>query len=120
MGDGFMVAFQSAKKGLDCAVAIQRAFADHNAAAGEPVHIRIGLHAGEAVRENDDFFGKNVILASRIAGSASGGEILVSSLLRALVESSVDPDLFASSREVQLKGLEGSHRVYSVLAGARN
>ena len=28
MGDGFMVAFQSAKKGLDCAIAIQRAFAD--------------------------------------------------------------------------------------------
>ena len=26
MGDGFMVAFQSAKKGLDCAIAIQRAF----------------------------------------------------------------------------------------------
>ena len=31
MGDGFMVAFQSAKKGLDCAIAIQRAFAEHNA-----------------------------------------------------------------------------------------
>ncbi|MDP9237593.1 MAG: AAA family ATPase, partial [Chloroflexota bacterium] len=31
MGDGFMVAFQSAKKGLDCAVAIQRAFDGHNA-----------------------------------------------------------------------------------------
>ena len=83
MGDGFMVAFQSAKKGLDCAIAIQRAFDGHNAADGEHVKVRIGLHAGEAIKDGDDFYGKNVILASRVAGKAVGGEILVSSLLRA-------------------------------------
>ena len=68
MGDGFMVAFQSAKKGLDCAIAIQRAFAEHNAADGEHVKVRIGLHAGEAIKDGDDFYGKNVIMASRVAG----------------------------------------------------
>ena len=70
MGDGFMVAFQSAKKGLDCAIAIQRAFDGHNAADGEHVKVRIGLHAGEAIKDGDDFYGKNVILASRVAGKA--------------------------------------------------
>ena len=114
MGDGFMVAFQSAKKGLDCAIAIQRAFADHNAADGEHVKVRIGLHAGEAIKDGDDFYGKNVILASRVAGKAVGGEILVSSLLRALVESSVDAGMFGEPREVELKGLTGSHTVYAV------
>lgn len=114
MGDGFMVAFQSARKALACAVAIQRAFAAHNAAAGEHVRVRVGMHAGEAVRENDDFYGKNVILASRIAGQAKGGEILVSALLRQLVDSSVDGTMFGAARPMELKGLSGTHLVHEV------
>jgi class 3 adenylate cyclase len=114
MGDGFMVAFQSAKKGLDCAIAIQRAFADHNSANGEHVKVRIGLHAGETIKDGDDFYGKNVILASRVAGKAVGGEILVSSLLRSLVESGVDASIFGEARDVELKGLAGTHTVYAV------
>jgi class 3 adenylate cyclase len=114
MGDGFMVAFQSAKKALDCAIAIQNAFDGHNAVDGEHVKVRIGLHAGEAIKEGDDFYGKNVIMASRVAGKAVGGEILVSSLLRQLVESSVGASMFGEPREVELKGLSGSHTVYAV------
>jgi class 3 adenylate cyclase len=114
MGDGFMVAFQSAKKGLDCAIAIQRAFADHNSSHGEHVKVRIGLHAGEAIKDGDDFYGKNVILASRVAGKAVGGEILVSSLLRQLVESSTDAALFGEPREVELKGLAGAHTLFAI------
>ncbi|MEE9285691.1 MAG: AAA family ATPase, partial [Dehalococcoidia bacterium] len=74
-GDGFMLAFQSARKALECAVDIQRAFAERNESAEEPIRVRIGLHTGEAIKEADDFFGKNVILAARIAGQAQGGEI---------------------------------------------
>ncbi|HEY8173408.1 MAG TPA: adenylate/guanylate cyclase domain-containing protein, partial [Dehalococcoidia bacterium] len=114
MGDGFMMAFQSAKKGLDCAIAIQKAFADHNAVAGEHVKVRIGLHAGEVIKDQDDFYGKNVILASRVAGKAAGGEILVSSLLQQLVESTVGAQMFGEPREVELKGLSGAHTVYAV------
>jgi class 3 adenylate cyclase len=114
MGDGFMVAFQSAKKGLDCAIAIQRAIAQDNGADGKGVKVRIGLHAGEAIKEGDDFYGKNVIVASRVAGQAKGGEILVSSLLRQLVDSSVGADGFGEPREVELKGLAGTHTVYAV------
>jgi class 3 adenylate cyclase/Cdc6-like AAA superfamily ATPase len=114
MGDGFMVAFQSAKKALDCAVAIQNAFDSHNAANGEHVKVRIGLHAGEAIKDGDDFYGKNVIMASRVAGKAVGGEILVSSLVRALVESSVESGTFADPREVELKGLSATHTIFAV------
>ena len=114
IGDAFMVTFQSAKKGLDCAIAIQHAFVEHNAADGEHVKVRIGLHAGEAIKDGDDFYGKNVILASRVAGKAVGGEILVSSLLRQLVESSVGAGTFGEAREMELKGLSGTHIVYAV------
>jgi len=44
--------------------------------------VRIAPHTGELVQEIEDFFGKNVILASRIAGQAQDGGILVSSLLK--------------------------------------
>jgi len=112
-GDGFMLAFQSARKALECAVDIQRAFAKRNDSADEPIRVRIGLHTGEALKEADDFFGKNVILAARIAGQAQGGEILVSSLLKELTESAGE-FAFGERRAVSLKGLKGKHSVFQV------
>jgi class 3 adenylate cyclase len=111
LGDGFMVAFQSARHAVECAVAIQQTFAEEGVLP-EPVRVRIGLHAGEAVRQDGDFFGKNVVVASRVAAKAQGGEVLVSSVLRSLVESSLDAGIFGPARDVQLKGLEGSHTLY--------
>ncbi|MEE8369234.1 MAG: adenylate/guanylate cyclase domain-containing protein, partial [Dehalococcoidia bacterium] len=113
-GDGFMLAFGSARRALQCAVDIQRAFAARNESADEPIMVRIGLHTGEALKEADDFFGKNVILAARIAGQAGGGEILVSSLLKELTESGGDI-AFGDGREVELKGLSGQHHVFEVV-----
>jgi class 3 adenylate cyclase len=113
-GDGFMLAFQSARRGIECGVDIQRAFAERNESAEEPVRVRIGLHTGEAIKEADDFYGKNVILAARIAAQAQGGEILVSSLLKELTESAVGVT-FGEGREVELKGLSGPHRVFEVV-----
>jgi class 3 adenylate cyclase len=118
-GDGFMLAFQSARTALGCAVEMQRALAERNDGAGEPIKVRIGLHTGEAIKEGDpdgqvDFFGKNVILAARIASQAQGGQILVSSLLKELTESAGDVQ-FGEGREVELKGLAGSHRVFEVV-----
>ena len=75
--------------------------------------VRIGLHAGEPVREGNDFHGRSIILASRIAAEVSGGEILTSALLRELTESAGDIQ-FDPGREVVLKGLAGTHLVYPV------
>ena len=54
-----------------------------------------------------------MIVAARIACEASGGQILVSSLLKALVESSGEFE-FGEGREMELKGLSGSHQVFDV------
>jgi class 3 adenylate cyclase/ketosteroid isomerase-like protein len=116
VGDGFMLAFQSARRALQCAVAVQRAFAARNESAGEPIRVRMGLHAGEVIKEADDFFGRHVILASRIANQAHGGQILVSSLLKELTESAGDIR-FGAEREVELKGLAGAHRAFEVVWG---
>jgi class 3 adenylate cyclase len=109
-GDGFMVAFSSAREALLCAIDIQKALSQ---LSGEPVRVRMGLHTGEAIKDADDFFGRNVIFAARIADQAEGGEILVSSLVKELTESGGDFE-FENGREVALKGLSGTGRVYSV------
>jgi class 3 adenylate cyclase len=112
-GDGFMLAFHSARQALACAIAIQRALPSGRSGNLDPVRVRIGLHTGEAIREADDFFGKAVILAARIAAQANGGEILASSLVKELTESRGE-FAFADPREVALKGLSGTYRLFSV------
>jgi class 3 adenylate cyclase len=113
-GDGFMVAFGGASSALHCAVEIQRDFADRNRSQPDlPVRVRLGLHAGEAIRDGNDFLGGSVILAARIAEQAKGGEILVSSVLKDLCDLSGE-FRFEDGRDIQLKGLSESRRVYSV------
>jgi adenylate cyclase len=46
--------------------------------------VRVGLNAGEPIQEDGDLFGPTVILASRIANSAVGGEIAVANAVREL------------------------------------
>lgn len=101
MGDGFMVSFASAQRALDCAVDIQRAFASK---PGEPIHVRIGINAGEPIVEDEDLFGTSVITAARIAAQAAGREILVSDVVRQLVAGK--GYLFSARGAAQLKGLD--------------
>ena len=113
-GDGFMVAFSSASRALRCATAIQQAQRAWNADHPDtPLRVRMGLHTGEAIRDEDDFLGTTVNLASRIASAARGDEILVSGLLRELCVSTGE-FTFDGGAEVELKGISQPHRVYLV------
>jgi class 3 adenylate cyclase len=113
-GDGFMVAFGSAGSAIRCAIAIQRDFAARRDQSGNQLlRVRIGLHTGEVIREQDDFFGHTVILAARIGAKANGNEILASEVLRGLVAGSHEFQ-FGQAREEQLKGLRDAQKVYEV------
>lgn len=80
LGDGLMVAFTDARAAVACAVAMQRAVA----LCGDPMSLRIGIDMGEAVREQDDFFGRPVIVARRLCDAAQGGQVVVSETVRRL------------------------------------
>ena len=71
----------------------------------------MGLHTGEAIAEQGDFFGRNVVLAARIAAQARGAEILVSDALREQAEGEDGLD-FGEGRELELKGMAGTHTVH--------
>lgn len=111
-GDGFMLAFPSARDALRCAVGIQRALAERDPDAPR-LRVRIGVHTGEPLKEADDFYGRAVNLAARIAAEARGSEILVSSLVRDLIESSGE-FAFGDPTDAELKGLSGMHRLSAV------
>jgi len=114
MGDGFMVVFSSARRAVLCAIGIQRALATNAERGGTPVLVRIGLHVGEPIIMSSDLAGKAVIVAARIASTAGAGEILVSSTLRDLTESTGDL-LFREAGEVSLPGLSGAFHLYRVM-----
>jgi adenylate cyclase len=83
-----------------------------NITAPAPLHVRIGLNAGEPIEEDGDLFGATVILASRIAAKAEGGKILVTDTVRGLC--SGKGFLFADRGEFVAKGFEETVRVYEV------
>jgi class 3 adenylate cyclase len=107
-GDGFMIVSQSARRAIRCAIAVQRKLLELGG-----IRVRAGLHTGDVLKEGEDYFGKNVILASRIANEADGGQVLVSSLVKEIAESSGEFE-FGQGREVSLKGLSQLYTVYEV------
>ena len=111
MGDGFMASFASVTKAMDCAIALQRAFAATRSRA-EPLHVRVGLNAGEPIEEDGDLFGATVILASRIAAKAGAGEILVPDTVRGLL--SGKGFLFGDRGEFVPKGFDEGVRLWDV------
>jgi class 3 adenylate cyclase len=101
-GDGFFVAFASPGAGLDCALAIQTAMTENADDRRPQIRVRVGAHEAEATRTVDDYGGRGVHEAARIAALASGGEVLVS--IRT-VESAGSRHPVTGTRSAALKGL---------------
>jgi class 3 adenylate cyclase len=100
-----MCSFASAHAALRSAIELQRAFSS--------APLRIGLHSGFVMADASDFYGRNVVLAARIADHAQPGEILVSAALRDYT--STDPTFdFEARGEQHFKGLLGEHPVFAV------
>ena len=109
-GDGFMLAFTSAASGLRCAIAIQHEmemFAKRH--PDVEMRVAIGINAGEAVPEGNDFLGTAVNIAARLSDAAHGGEVLVTSVVRDLVASSGEFS-FNGEQMVALKGIADPQR----------
>jgi adenylate cyclase len=114
-GDGFMIVFPDPAAGVRAAVDVQNALhrGGPRRLRRSTVSVRIGLHVGPAVSRDGDYFGRNVALAARVAGHATGGEILVSDELRAALDADGEFELLPKG-EVELKGLTGVHALWEV------
>jgi eukaryotic-like serine/threonine-protein kinase len=114
LGDGFMIAFSSARRAALCAMAVQRTFRAYSESHPDAsMRVRIGLHVGPAIDGSSDLFGRSVVVASRIAGTARGGQIVASSALRDILAEARDVR-FAPLGERQLKGFNAPYALFEL------
>jgi class 3 adenylate cyclase/tetratricopeptide (TPR) repeat protein len=111
LGDGLMVAFPSAADAVSCAITMQQA--GRRPVAGEHLAIRVGLTAGEALRDAVDYFGTPVVMAKRLCDRAEAAQILCSDLVAGLLAGRPGFS-FASVGELDLKGLPAPVAAYEV------
>lgn len=113
-GDGFFITFRSTRQALRCALEIQRGLLKAYGDQSERARVRIGLHVGETVEEDGDYYGTAVNLAARVRGEAVADQILVTGLVRSLA--SGEPEFqYRFLREAELRGISGRVRLYELL-----
>lgn len=108
LGDGFFAVFVGPARAIRCAVGI----VDAGARLG--LSVRAGLHTGECEVVDSDVQGIAVHVARRVAEVAASEEVLVSSTVADLVAGS--GIRFGEGRDVELDGIAGPRRVFSVLS----
>ena len=105
-GDGFFASFDGPARAIRCACAIG------DAVRPLGIEVRQGLHTGECEIIEGKLGGIAVHIGARVAQEADAGEVLVSSTVRDLVAGS--GITFRERGDVDLKGIPGAWRLYSV------
>ncbi len=106
LGDGVMLHFPIPASGVTAALEMVEGVAD---AGLPPAHV--GLHAGPVIFQEGDYYGQTVNVASRIAGQAGPGEVIVS---QEVVDAAAGSGLqFREVGPVRLKGLAEPIRLHA-------
>ena len=109
-GDGLLAVFETPSQGVTCGIEMC------DALAGMGVEIRAGIHAGEIeIHDDGDISGIAVNLAARVEQKAADGELWTSSTVRDMMLGGSAS--FTERGEHELKGIDGSWRLFSVSAG---
>ena len=108
MGDGWLVEFASVVDAVNCALQVQENLADH-----EIIKLRIGIHIGDIVHEDEDIYGDGVNIAARLQEIAAPGGIVLSDTARKFLDSKL-ANGFRDAGEKQLKNIAEAVRVYVI------
>jgi len=113
-GDGIMASFSTTSNGVEGSMKIQIETAKHNENNPDlPLHIKIGLNAGEPISEDNDLFGSTVQMAARIVDKAKADEIFVSEIVRGICAGKEIK--FTNRGPYAMKGFEEDPILYEVL-----
>jgi adenylate cyclase len=102
IGDEVMIVGSDPAALTDWAVGFQQLQSD-------PPLPRIGIHYGDALYRDGDYYGRDVNIASRVAARSAGGEVLVT---RPVVEREGNHLEFERIAEVRLKGFTESTEIF--------
>jgi len=106
-GDGFLAEFPSTVQALRCAIGVQERL------RGAELQLRLGLHQGDVVVEDDDLLGDGVNVAARLEGLADPGGICISGRVREDAAGKIALDV-EDLGEPALKNIAQRHRVFRV------
>ena len=114
--DGIMASFNKVTDGVDASIQMQRETMQHNAQNPDlPLHLKIGINAGEPIVEDNDLFGTVVQLSARIVDKAKADQIFVSEIVRGICTGKSYQ--FQSKGGYEMKGFEGPMTLYEVMWG---
>ncbi len=111
LGDGVMASFKTVSDAVSAAIKIQEAVNQ-----SKEYQLRIGIHQGEVVFEDNDVFGDAVNIASRIQSVANPGSIYISESVFHIVSNKKDINT-RFIKEQPLKNVKTPVRIYEVLVG---
>ncbi len=109
LGDGTMSIFPSVRDAVQTAIDFQRENISANTET--PLGLRIGIHTGDVIQKDEDFFGSVVNKAARVTDVSGPNEIHVTDVTRLLVGSGTGL-MFSAPISVSLKGFGGNQTVY--------
>ena len=112
-GDGIMATFPTPAAAVQAGIRAQKELAAHNSANPSIAFtIRVGVNVGEAVEEDNDFFGAAVQMTARICAACTPANVWVS---RAVVDSCKGERLgFIPRGAFQMKGIQQARPLYEV------
>ena len=106
MGDGWLVEFASVVDAVNCAMEVQESLTNH-----EVIKLRMGIHIGDIVHEDEDIYGDGVNIAARLQELAAPGGIALSDNARRSLDNKLKAG-FRDSGEQQLKNISEAVRVF--------
>ena len=115
LGDGFLLAFPGASQAVRSAVSIQEAV--HKERAADPtfdLKLRVAVHAGEPLIDQDDLLGHDVNLTARLLDCCKPGTVVISEAAKEMAERRLRKIAFGRGKKVKIRGLAGKQTVYSV------
>ncbi len=114
LGDGYLLAFPSASQAVRAALTLQDAVRRYRRAGRPlPVRLRVAVHAGEPLLEQDDLLGHDVNLTARLLDHCAPEETVVSAAAKELAERRLRSAAFEGRRAVKIRGLATPVLIYS-------
>jgi predicted ATPase/class 3 adenylate cyclase len=114
-GDSFFVVFDKPTDAVGAALDAQRALLRHRWPDGAGVRVRMGVHAGEISRVGDGLVGMAIHEAARIMSSASGAQVLASTVAASLASPMPDEASWLDVGEHRLKDIPAPVRLMQLV-----
>lgn len=113
-GDAFAAAFARAGAAVEAAVVAQRTLQAEQWPGGVSVRVRMGIHTGEAVERDGDYFGPTLNRGARVMSAAHGGQVIVTGTTARVLDGS--GVALVDLGEHTLRDIDGTEHLFQVAA----